>query len=199
MEGNYLRGNGIKVELPDQIVIKRKILKLVGARFHIQTTDGRDLYTADQKGFKLREDIRIKQGDQEVIGIHARKIMDFSSAYDVLDLTDVPNATIGVLKRRGLKSMLRDEWEVADAQEQPVGLLTEDSMALALVRRILTNLIPQNYDLMVGSEQIVDFKQNFNPFSYHLNISFKVPNERFDRRLGLAAGILLAAVEGRQG
>jgi hypothetical protein len=42
-------------------------------------------------------------------------------------------------------------------------------------------------------------KQNFNPFSYELNVDFSMDiNHRLDRRIGLAAGILLAAVEGRQ-
>jgi hypothetical protein len=46
---------------------------------------------------------------------------------------------------------------------------------------------------------VADLRQNFNPFSYQLNVDFSMDvNKLLDRRLGLAAGILLAAVEGRQ-
>jgi len=80
-----------------------------------------------------------------------------------------------------------------------VGKLFEDSMGLALVRRFLTNLIPQNYDITFGTNRVADLKQAFNPFSYQLNIDFSMDiNKVLDRRLGVAAGILLAAVEGRQ-
>ena len=53
--------------------------------------------------------------------------------------------------------------------------------------------------MIVGGKKVVDFKQNFNPLTYHLNVDFLVPAAEFDRRLGLAAAVLLAAIEGKQG
>jgi hypothetical protein len=106
---------------------------------------------------------------------------------------------VGALRRKGLASILRDEWEVLDVGDNVVGKLFEDSMGLALVRRFLSNLIPQNYDITFGTNRVADLKQNFNPFSYQLNLDFSMDvNKLLDRRLGVAAGILLAAVEGRQ-
>lgn len=184
----------------NRVVIKRALLKMIGAQFHIHdSVTGAEVALAIQKGFKLKEDIRISVGGVETIGIFARQSIDFSAAYDVVDLTQTPNVRIGVLKRQGLKStFVRDEWLVFDAWEREIGILTEDSPWLGLIRRMLTNLIPQNYDLLMGSVKAVDLKQNFNPFSYHLNVDFLVPPETIDRRIGLAAGILIAAIEGRQ-
>jgi len=183
----------------DKYVLKRQLLKLIGSTFHIYDALGHQVLKANQKGFKLKEDIRLLGGpnlDQEMIGIFARKIMDFSSAYDVVDLTN--GTKIGVFRRKGMKSILRDEWEVLSPDEVVIGTMLEDSMAMALVRRFLVNLIPQNYDLFVGDQRMVDLKQNFNPFSYHLNIDFFAPPQNFDRRMGLAGAVLLAAIEGRQ-
>lgn len=187
-----LRGN--------HLIIKRALLKLVGAQFHVSDpATGQEVALAIQKGFKLKEDIRVSIGGVETIGIFARQIIDFSAAYDVVDLTSTPNTRIGVLKRKGLKSsFVRDEWLVFDAWEKQIGDLWEDSVALGLVRRFLTALVPQNYDLIVGGQRAADFKQNFNPFSYHLNVYFMAPHEQLDRRLVLASAILLAAIEGRQ-
>jgi hypothetical protein len=71
-------------------------------------------------------------------------------------------------------------------------------MGLALVRRFLTNLVPQNYDMTFGETRVGDYKQNFNPFTYELNFDFSMDTAgQLDRRLGIAAGILLAAVEGQ--
>ena len=129
--------------------------------------------------------------------IKARQIVDFSAAYDVVDTA--LGQKVGALRRKGWASMLRDEWEVLDAGDNVIGKMVEDSMGLALLRRFLSNLIPQNYDILFGADRVADLKQNFNPFTYELNIDFSMDTtQRLDRRLGLAAGILLAAVEGRQ-
>ena len=85
---------------------------------------------------KLREDIRVYSDEnksQEVLSIQARQIIDFSAAYDVVDTA--MNQKIGTLRRKGWSSILRDEWQVLDANENQIGVLFEDSMGLALLRR----------------------------------------------------------------
>jgi hypothetical protein len=81
-----------------------------------------------------------------------------------------------------------------------IGLLFEDSVGLALLRRfLLGSWLPQNYDMTLGETRVADLKQNFNFFRYELNLDFSMdPAQRLDRRIGIAAGILLAAVEGKQ-
>jgi hypothetical protein len=183
----------------NEYTLKRHQLKMVGARFSIFGPGENLLFIADQKGFKLREEIRVFSDEgltQPLFGIFARQILDFSAAYDVVDLLN--NQKIGVYKRQGMKSMLQDEWVMMDAFDREVGIVKEDSLALALVRRFLTNLVPQNYDCLVQGQKMVDFRQNFNPFAYHLKVEFLAPPQHFDRRMGLAAAVLLGAIEGRQ-
>jgi hypothetical protein len=110
------------------------------------------------------------------------------------------NQKVGTLRRKGLSSILRDEWQVLDVNDNVVGNLFEDSVALALLRRLLLgSLLPQNYDMTFGETRVADLRQNFNPFRYELNLDFSMDmNRLLDRRLGIAAGILLAAVEGKQ-
>lgn len=183
----------------DQYVLKRKLLKLIGGQFNIYDGSGAQVLQANQKGFKLKEEITVCGGPefkQPLFGIYARQVIDLGATYDVRDLQT--NAQIGSFRRKGFNSLVRDEWAVFDANGTQVGIVIEDSLALALVRRLLTNLVPQNYDLVIGDRRYVDLKQNFNPFTYHLNVIFEVPPQQFDRRLGLSAAILLAAIEGRQ-
>ncbi len=153
--------------------------------------------------FRLREDIRVYSDEsksQELLTIKARSIIDFSAAYDVIDSTT--GEKVGVLRRKGWRSLLRDEWEVLDAQDQLRGLLFEDTIQLALLRRfLLGSLLPQNYDLTLGPEgaRVADLRQIFNPFRYELTLDFTMdPTRLLDRRLGIAAGILLATIEGKQ-
>ena len=81
-----------------------------------------------------------------------------------------------------------------------IGRLFEDSIGRALLRRfLLGSFFPQNYDLTIGAERVADLRQRFNLFAYRLDLDFSMDiNHKLDRRLGIAAGILLAAIEGKQ-
>lgn len=183
----------------NQYLLKRQVFALTG-KFRFYNPAGEMIMFSEQKMFRLREDIRVYADEakmQEVLAIKARQIIDFSAAFDVVD--SATGQKVGALRRKGLASMLRDEWQVLDVNDNLRGTLIEDSMGLALLRRFLTGLVPQNYDLFFGENRVADYKQNFNPFSYQLNIDFSMDTAgQLDRRLGVAAGILLAAIEGRQ-
>jgi uncharacterized protein YxjI len=181
-------------------LLKRQAIALTG-KFRFYDPAGRLVMFSEQKMFRLREDIRVYDGEdkvREVLSIKARQIMDFSAAYDVVD-TEL-NQKVGVLRRKGLRSILRDEWEVLDANDRLIGQLFEDSVGMALLRRLLLgSWLPQNYDLTVDGTRVADLKQNFNLFRYELNLDFSMDTaNRLDRRVGIAAGVLLAAVEGKQ-
>ena len=181
-------------------LLRRQAIALTG-KFRVYDPAGRMVMFSEQKMFRLREDIRVYDSEdktREVLSIQARQIMDFSAAYDVID-TDM-NQKAGALRRRGLRSLLRDEWEVLDVNDNLIGMLFEDSVALGLLRRLLLGTwLPQNYDITIGETRVADLRQNFNFFRYELNLDFSMDTtHRLDRRLGIAAGILLAAVEGKQ-
>lgn len=202
MAGNQAQGAGSsEVFHHNKYLVRRKILKILGAAFHIYDEQGNVVFYSSQKAFKLKEDIRIYTGEDmkaEVLRIHARNIIDFSATYDVIDPLD--GTKVGALKRKGLKSVLKDEWIFFDAQDREIGLIQEDNMLLALIRRFLTNLVPQNYDGFIGNEKVCDFKQNFNPFVTKITLDYSMDKKGLlDRRLGIAAAVLLCAIEGKQG
>ena len=107
---------------------------------------------------------------------------------------------MGALRRKGLNSILRDQWEVLDSGDQVVGSLFEDNMAQALLRRfVLGSFLPQNYDLTINNERVADLKQRFNFFRYEMDLDFSMDaSRRLDRRIGVAAAVLLAIIEGKQ-
>ena len=181
-------------------LLRRQTLALTG-KFRFYDPMGNLVMFSEQKMFRLREDIRVYADEnkaQEVLSIQARQIVDFSAAYDVVDT--VLNQKIGALRRKGWRSLLRDEWEVLDAGDNVIGMLFEDSVGLALLRRLLLgSLLPQNYDMTLGETRVADLRQNFHLFRYELSLDFSMdPSQRLDRRIGIAAGILLATVEGKQ-
>jgi hypothetical protein len=99
-----------------------------------------------------------------------------------------------------MKSILRDQWLLMDAQGTTIGQIDEDSMMFALLRRFLSNLIPQAYTFTVNGSQVATFRQRFNLFVHKFDVDFSPDTQGLlDRRLGMAAVVLLLAIEGRQG
>jgi len=186
--------------LHDHYVIRRKVLKLAGGAFHIYDPRGDLAFYADMKAFRLKEDIRLytdESKQHEVLSIQARQVIDFSAAYDVTDPTT--GTKVGALRRRGLRSVIRDEWLILDAEDNEIGVIREDSTALALVRRFLVKLIPQSFHGTIDGVPVFKFHQRFNPFVLKLDLDFSADTKgRLDRRLGIAAAVLLTSIEGRQ-
>jgi uncharacterized protein YxjI len=178
--------------------IRRKLLKIFGASFHVYDGD-RIVAFCKQKAFKLKEDIRLFADESlgtELLWIRARQVIDFAASYDVVD--SASQQKVGALRRRGFKSMLRDSWEVLDVQDKVIGKVEEDSMAMAMLRRLLSNLIPQKFHLTGGGGRAAVLKQRFNPFIFSLEVD--VPQDLdIDKRLVFGAAVLLSAIEGRQG
>jgi hypothetical protein len=97
--------------------------------------------------------------------------------------------------------MIRDEWMVFDAAERQIATVREDSQMLALVRRFIeaaSLFLPQKYHAEINGQIVAMYRQNFNPFVRKLAVDLTDPQCLLDRRLALATGILLAAIEGRQ-
>ncbi len=184
----------------DHYVLRKQFFALTGILRIYNPQDQLVLYT-QQKLFKLKEDIRVyadETKNRELLHIQARNIIDFSAYYDVID--SQYTTTVGGLRRKGFRSLVQDEWELFDPQGTPIGILKEDSLNRALLRRfLLGSLLPQDYDLLYGNDRVADYKQRFHLFSYILDVDFRMDNNnRLDRRLGLAAAVLLAIIEGHQ-
>lgn len=185
----------------DQYVARRKVFTLFTGKFHIYDLSENLIAYVEQKAFKLKEDITVFADEEKqtpLLNIKAQQIIDISAAYAVTEVAS--GEVVGHLKRKGLKSILRDEWTIADSNGQEIGRIQEDSALLATIRRFLTNLIPQSYNVEIHGQPAGTFKQNFNPFVMKLNVDLRAdPGRQFDRRLALAAVVLLLAIEGRQG
>ena len=183
-----------------QYLLKRQVLALTG-KIRIYAPDGSLLLYSQQKMFRLKEDIRVyndEERSQELLYIQARAYLDFSAAYDVQD--SLSGEKVGVLRRKGWRSLLRDEWEILDAMDQPLAILHEDNPTRALLRRLLLGtLLPQNYDILTDETRLADLRQRFNLFRYEMELDFSMDTvRRLDRRLGIAAAILLGIIEGKQ-
>lgn len=196
-----------------RFILRSRFFRLFGGAYELYDASGALCLYAEMKRFRLKEDIRVYADTgmrDEVLRIRTQSVFDFSGAYDVEDAQ--AEQRIGTLQRSGMRStFMRDHWRMLDAQGQPIAELQEDSMAKALVRRLidmagalplvewLGYLLPQRYDLYRDEHKLAHYQQHFNPLIYKLDIDFSSDaGQVVDRRLGIAMAVLLAAIEGRQ-
>jgi len=180
--------------------VRRKFFKIFGEAFHIYDPMGQVAFYSKQKAFRLKEDIRLYTGEDmrtEVLSMRARQIFDFGVTFDVTD--SQTGERIGAFRRKALKSIIQDEWLILDADDCEIGMVQEDSMVLALLRRFLSNLIPQSWHATIHGQRVADYRQHFNPFILKVTVDFTSDAQRLlDPRMGIAIAVLLNAIEGRQ-
>ncbi|NOU81153.1 hypothetical protein GC101_20020 [Paenibacillus sp. LMG 31459] len=182
-----------------EYIIRKKVFSVMGAKLHIYNSSEELVLFSQMKAFKLKEDIALytdESMERELLRIKARKMIDLSATYDVYD--SETGESLGALRRKGLKSIFKDEWVILDTGDNEIGFIKEDSVFMALLRRVIT-LIPQKYNVEIGDMVIPAFRQNFNPFVTKIIADFSEDRKGvLDRRIGVAAAILLCAIEGKQ-
>ena len=62
--------------------------------------------------------------DNFILLVRARQIIALNIAHDVFDPST--GEKIGSIRSRGLKSIIRDVWDILDVNDQPIGLISEE-------------------------------------------------------------------------
>jgi uncharacterized protein YxjI len=181
---------------PHTYIAERPFFNLFGRTFKI-LSDGELVFYVQQKLFKLKEAINVYSDatkSHSRLEIQARNVIDFSATYDVTDTET--HECVGSLSRKGLRSMFRDTWLIHNTDGTEIGKIEEDSGFLAIIRRMFLKIIPQTFHVSVGDTRVGTIRQHFNLFKlvYEVNIQ----RDSLDPRLGIAASVLLLAIEGRQ-
>lgn len=180
-------------------LFRRKVFKLFGGAFQVYDENANLLLYSKQKAFTLREDFRVYSAGpemEELLTIKTPQILDIGATYNVQDPTT--GEPIGAIRRKGLKSIVKDEWIFLSKENQEIGKLTESSITGALLTRFLS-LVPQTYVVVsVDGKEVAQIRQHFNPFVLKYSMTIVEPGPSIDRRLLISSGILLAGIERRQ-
>ena len=183
---------------------RKNIFGILHQWFRVFDEEGSIVFFCKMRAFKLKEDFRILAADKktELIQVKARSVIDFGATYDVFDAST--EQLLGSFRRKGLKSIFKDEWVIFDANESEVGMIREDSGGMAFLRRMLggiTDLFsPQQHFGSIGEQPVLAFRQTRNPFVTKTYLDFSSDGQRLlDRRMGIVASVLFCAIEGKQG
>ncbi len=160
---------------------------------------------ARQKRMAFREDIRFftdESETQEVFRIKARSVIDVGGRYDVRDAGGQP---IGVLEHQFGKSLLRTTWRILSPADEELAVAQEKNQLLSILRRVIDfvpygEFLPIPYDFLIysGDRELGHFTRKFMSLRdvYTLDLSGD-HEKRIDRRIGIALGIGLDALQNR--
>jgi uncharacterized protein YxjI len=193
-----------------QYVVKERNFSF-GRQYRILDTQDRLVAYCKQKVFKLREDIRFYADEEQTVELFrlaTEKIIDFNASFAVVD--SATGARLGHLRRKGWKSLLKDEWLVYSPQGHQVGNLHEDSTGKAVFRRVLLFfgaiggliawVFPMGYKLLLGPEgsqrEGATIKERFQMYGDTYDVAI-VPGAPIDARVLIGLTVLTDAVEGR--
>ena len=158
-----------------------------------------------QKKLAIKEDIRFYADEsqtEELFRIKARSLMELGGRYDV---TTPAGERVGVLEKVFGKSLFRSTWRILDAGEQELGIAKERSQFWAIVRRAVDvipygDFIPIVFHFTIDTadgRHLGDLTRRLGlRDTYDLDLAGDV-ERTIDRRLGIALGIALDALQSR--
>ena len=103
-----------------------KLLALA-SQIYISDADGKIIGYVKQKLFKLKEDINVFADESQsklLFDIKADRVIDFSARYN---FTSSSGQFIGSIKRRGMRSIWKANYEISDANNQQVLQINEEN------------------------------------------------------------------------
>ena len=113
-----------------------KLLALA-SQIYIRDASGNLVGYVKQKMFKLKEDINVFTDEtqtQHLFSIKADRVIDFSARYN---FSDAQGNILGSIKRRGMRSIWKANYEIYDASDQQVLKINEESGWVKVVDALL--------------------------------------------------------------
>ncbi|MGB7210042.1 MAG: hypothetical protein WBD27_15405 [Pyrinomonadaceae bacterium] len=102
-------------------------LLAIASQIYIRDANGQLLGYVKQKLFKLKEDINIFADESQtrhLYNIKADRMLDFSAKYN---FTDAAGNNLGSIKRQGMRSIWRANYDIFDAASNQVMKINEEN------------------------------------------------------------------------
>lgn len=173
--------------------IKRPFWSLLGRKFHVFAPDGSLVCFVKHPLFKLREEFTLFTDETEtqpLLTIRSRQVMALNRCLDVFDARS--GERLGTLRHRGLKSILRDAWELLDPADQPAGLMQEDGAAL--LRRFFP-ILTGKWHIELAQQEVAKIQQVFRFFVKEFTLDLSMNQGRLDPRFAIACSLLALMAE----
>jgi len=173
--------------------VTRPWLSFLGRKFYVHAPDGTLAAYVKKPVFKLKQEFTIYASENEtgpILTVRQRQFIGFNIAHDVFDSNT--GEKVGTIRHKGLKSILRDEWDLLDANDQIVGLMREDGAAL--LRRFIP-MLTGAWHVELGGQTVAEIKQIFKFFAKEFSLDMSQAQGRIDPRFCIACTLFALFAE----
>jgi len=171
-----------------QFTVKRPFLSFLGRKYYVYAPDGSLVLFLKHPVMKLRGEFTIYTDESEntpLLTVRARKIVSLNMAHDVFD--PATGDKTGSIRSRGMKSIIRDTWDILDANDQVIGIMEEEGFAL--LRRFL-KFLPGRHKIELDGQRVATFQQKFRFFTKEAVLDLSPGGDKLDPRFGVACALL---------
>lgn len=187
-----------------QYLFRRMVFNVWGGAFKVQDGNGNLVFSAKQEITKLRTELRVYLDGiqkEEFLTIKTPNIADIGATYNVHDTS--ADTAVGAVKRRALKSFVRDEWVFLSDEGAEIGRLTESSMPGAILGRIISFIpiigdiipIPKRFAILsADGREVAQIRRHVNPLVIKHSLTIIELEPSIDPRLLIAAGIIITGL-----
>ena len=112
----------------------------IGTRIRIKDATGRQVAYVRKKKFKLKEDVRVYEDEEQsrlLLRMKADRMIDFSARYAVSGPDGHP---IGAVGRRGMRSLWSSAYVLADAYDTEAGSIREENPWTKVLDSVMESL-----------------------------------------------------------
>ncbi len=173
--------------------VRKHLLSIFGGhKLSIYDALGKKILTAKPVLFSARLALSLRnESGVDVLTIRQRDVAGLNLAYDVADA--ITHEELGALRRNDLYSeAVADNWEILDSRENLVGIIKEDSVGLAMLRRYFPIArFAQKHEALVGVNRVGEFRHNYLFMVTGLSVVADFssdPRQILDRRMGTGGG-----------
>ncbi len=171
-----------------QYTIKRPFWSFFGRKYYVHAPDGSVVMFLKHPLMKLRQEFTIYTDDTEtapLLTIKARNVIAMNMAHDVFD--SATGEKTGSIRSRGMKSIIRDTWDILDANDQVVGLMEE--VGAAMLRRFL-KFLPGRHKIELNGQLFATLRQPFRFFVKELDLDLSPGGGKLDARFAVGCALL---------
>ena len=168
--------------------------------------EGTPLLFVKQKKMKIKEDIRFRLSPDDeafVFMIKSKSVFEFRGRHEVLD---ADGTVLGTLEKNFAKSLIRSHWHVRNPAGEELFEAHETSFLIAIVRRVadigpdwlqVLQWLPFNFTLRRDGEEAGSCRRVLGKLRDRYVLELGAPLEDADRRLVIAFGVALDALQDR--
>lgn len=150
--------------------------------------DGSLAALVEQPWFRLRDELVLyadEEMTQPILVIKNRRIAAINMEHDLFDA--LSGVRLGVVRDHGLRSVLRDTWDILGADEQLAGQMIEEGPWL--LRRFL-RMLPGRHRIELGGQRVATLQQRFQLFRREFGLSLHDVPDPIEPRFAIACSLI---------